>query len=58
MSSQYLVNRYWFLVGNYDAWIGRLNDPPVTVERRESAYQRVYFVGASLNRFYRNHWPK
>ncbi len=53
-----LVSRYWFLVGNYDAFLGRMDWPPCTIGKGENAYRRGYSVGATQGRFYRGHWPR
>jgi hypothetical protein len=50
-----LVARYWLTFGNYDAFCGRWDCPPVTIGIALAAYERGQRA-ARLGRFYRGHF--
>ncbi len=50
-----LIARYWFLYGNYDAYVGRYDAPPCSVGRCIRFYDAGQRAGR-MGRFYRKHW--
>lgn len=48
---------YWFLYGNYDAWVGRYDAPPCSVGRMAHVYQTGQNAGRA-GRFYRHLFPR
>lgn len=50
-----MIARYWFVYGNYDAWNGRYDAPPISVGRCARFYEAGQRAG-KRGKFYRRHF--